>query len=59
MGIEHHALPDGFAERLEDIADEVALLVPNEGNERAFTDRKREIQRKLWAMAQFPYPVEG
>ena len=51
---EHHALPDGFAERLQDLADEVAMLVPSDH----FTDRKREIQRKLWAMSEFPHPVE-
>ena len=49
----HHALPDGFAERLQDLADEVAKLIPSDH----FTDRKREIQRKLWAMAEFPYRV--
>ena len=42
MAEAHHALPDGFPDRLEDIADEVALLVPGAH----FTDRKREIQRK-------------
>jgi len=57
--IEHHALPDGYAERLEDLADRVALLVHNPDNPECFIREKREIQRQLWAMAEFPHPVSN
>jgi hypothetical protein len=58
MGIEHHALPDGFAERLEDIGDRLAMM-PYGLSVRQFEDYKNNLIRQLAKMAEFPHPVEG
>lgn len=58
MGIEHHALPDGFPERLHDIADRLAMM-PYGLSTRQFEDYKNNLIRMLAKMAEFPHPVEG
>jgi len=53
---DHHALPDGFAERLEDIADRLEMM-PFALGHGQFIEYKRELIRMLIAMSEFPHKV--
>lgn len=52
----HHALPDGYADRLLDLADRIQMM-PFALGKRQFEDYKNDIIRQLASLAEFPHPV--